>query len=128
MIDCRSREPGRSPYRLASVVTMFAFIAGCSSYAVLQLPPGNDPGGSTRYVCPATTEGPNGVLLGPCQTDKESDEARWNQSNTTRFILPACPNGYRRIRVAKDGALVECAAPAPVSEEIPVPVVDGGVP
>lgn len=112
---------------LAVALLLSSLLAGgCTSYAVLQARPENDRGASTGWVCPAATEGSDGTLTGDCVPDGEVDESRWNQSGTTRYLLPACPNGIRRIRLGGGQILVECAAPSGRSPDIGLPSTAGG--
>jgi hypothetical protein len=63
-----------------------------------------------------------------CAVDTTQDTSRFNLADTTRFALPDCPFGIRRIAVVHAAfhaafADVECAA-----RPQPPPAADGGLP
>jgi hypothetical protein len=91
-----------------AILALF-LVTGCASHSVLcRAPAGTSPGVVGTWVCKAN---------GACTPDKTTDEARFNQSNTTQVTLPAeCKTRIARILIQNAGSsdatvIVECAAP-----------------
>lgn len=102
-------------FRAAAVLVL---LSGCASHVVMRRTPAQGSG----TLGPLIACAPNN---GPCATDPNQDGARFNQSNTTYYTLPACEFGIDAILVESGALVVQCAAPSgggglPVTEE------DGG--